>query len=375
LDGSTDGISHAASPTISAQRDAIRAYLAFNNYSPSMTKQSTQWITWSGYVGTILATCKGVSEVKINAKSDYSLRTARRNARHYQTLFDAPDLSINSVLSGLRVCQNLRKLHFVDPSPLLDLGPALHGWRFLRDLHIELSREFPENSDFENTAFVPPQSLESFTLLVGPPLTRWPNASDLLKCKGLRYLHLSKPNLAVLETAAALKFLLEAYRHTLESIILDIHDNSHPADITYIFNNGGIEFPHLERLHIEFGTSSMSLLERMNTPALRELSLDKIEVDRKAIDRCSDQSFWEIFLGRRSLRNLRELNILHLDHGREVLERVAIARGINIRRHVDPGVQGPPTPDWDHGMVLVDANEAAEGEAGDVVVAEGVLDE
>src|SRR5258708_8025949 len=351
------------------QGDMVRrAFEGFRGYSPSMTKQSTQWITWSSYVGTILAVCKGVSTVKINAQADHSLRNRQRNARNYRTLFDPPDLDIKSVLTGLLECGNLRQLHFVDPSPLLDFGPALNAWRFLHELRVELSPRFPQNSELENTVFLPPPSLESLTLIVSRRVTGWPVTSDLLKCKRLLHLHLSSPNVAVFPNAAALRFLLGTYRPTLESIILDIHDNSRLADITYMFINGHIEFPHLERLHILNGTTSMAFWWRITTPVLQELSLARIDVDTSAIPKCRDKSFWETFLERQSLRNLRKLNIVHLDHGRDIFEQVTVARGIYVSPDAHPDIQGQANLAWDNDAVWVDANEVAEPGVGNEIV-------
>ncbi|KAF8329772.1 uncharacterized protein EI90DRAFT_1342410 [Cantharellus anzutake] len=305
------------------------SYSQFRNYAPSMTKQSTQWAAWGGYIRAILVACPSISEVRIDATSDQSYRSMPRHSHHYRTLFDAPDLENRSVLDGLIAAGNLRKLRFVNPSPLLDLGPALKRWRFLQDLHVELSPRFPENDKFDKITFLPPSSLENLTLLVDRQTSGWPLSSDLLNCKGLRRVRLGSSNLAVPQNVMALKYLLHTYRNTLETIMLDLRSGSLSADIALIFNTGDIEFPKLERLHISGGMSSMDFWRKIYTPALRELSLRHLDIEDQDMSRCNDESFWEAFFEQLSLKNLRTLRLVEHGSGWEALERVAASRGIS----------------------------------------------
>ena len=63
-----------------------RRRVALLRYSPSVTNQPRHWQGWIGLTRTILARCKGVSEVSIDATADYSQHFRRPNARDYRTL-------------------------------------------------------------------------------------------------------------------------------------------------------------------------------------------------------------------------------------------------------------------------------------------------
>ncbi|KIO25762.1 hypothetical protein M407DRAFT_24919, partial [Tulasnella calospora MUT 4182] len=181
-------------------------------YRPSDTQQRVHWQRWQALCSEILHRCTSLQEIDIVFTLDYSTQNHSYPYRDYRSLWGKPDLGIQGIMNALLSCKNLRRLDFVDPSPLEEYGPGLQGWEKLKAASITLSSNFTEISKLPTTAFCPPRDLESLRILdQSSGEYHWPLESDIARCKDLKVLHLGLVSMKHRETTLAVGFLLFSY--------------------------------------------------------------------------------------------------------------------------------------------------------------------
>jgi hypothetical protein len=272
---------------------------AFKRYQPSGTAHAAHWARWQADVGQILAMCTSLSEVRI-----YSTHPGYY-PRRYHARFPSPDMTNDSVLNGLLHSANLRSLHLVDPVPLERYGPALASWERLKDVTIILTRKFEE---LQNTAFVPPKALVSFSFQdrsrSGIP---WPLASDLAKCADLQVLDLGVTSLAAESTRKAIGFLCVAYQHSLRELTLHQIGRTEPSSFQDILESIlPLQFKKLQRLRLPGGSYDTSVFSYFTADKLEYVEVGWLMLEYSTGSR---EDKWSRALSHSSLRMLKKLVI------------------------------------------------------------------
>jgi len=330
----------------------IRHRMVWSAYLPSMTNQSRHWRGWIGLTRTILSHCKSVKQVSIDATADYSQHEAHRNARgDYRSLFGSPDLNCDSLISGLLEASNLHVLRLKNPSPLDPFGTALGQWSRLREVEIEVSRDFPEARRLSDAIFCPPASLRRFTLMNRSKKTSLPATSDLSRCTSLSTLELGVLDLADTATLLSAQFLISNYQHSLRHLKLEIRRGA--RDITGLLKQGALHFPVLKSLEVCGGTCHASLFTVIQAEVLQHVALHSMDVDghgsvRIAADpstsigsrwtshtaslETDSEEYWEAFFSQPTLANLESFHIQVMNPS-----VVTVMRSVCSARGIDPG--------------------------------------
>lgn len=319
-----------------------RRRVALLRYSPSVTNQPRHWQGWIGLTRTILARCKGVSEVSIDATADYSQHFRRPNARDYRTLFGSPNLDSDALICGLLEASNLQVLRLINPSPLESFGAALSKWPMLHEVEVVVSEAYPEAGRLSEAIFIPPASLRNFTLMnCSHNDFSLPNTSDLSKCTSLSSLQLGVLDLSDTVTVLSAQFLISNYQHSLVDLTLEIRRGA--RDITALLKGGEMHFPVLKSFVVREGTCHASLFFTIQMDALELVELRSMDTNHSRMTprgetlETNSEEYWDTFFSQPALANIKSFHVQRIDPSvKAVMQSVALARGIDIGENVHP---------------------------------------
>ena len=260
----------------------------------SITAQNAHWTRWQADVGQILAMCTSLSEVRI-----ISTYTHPRFYGEHHVWLPPSDMTNENILNGLLYSTKLRSLHLVDPSPILQYGPALASWERLKHLTIILTRTF---EDLQNTAFILPKSLVSFRFRDSYGDIPWP-LSDLTRCTNLQVLDLG---LAVTDaTCKAVGFLCVTYQHSLQELTL--RSIGGDRSLQYIFDSvPTLHFLKLQRLRFPEDACGTLMFSYFKADVLEYLEVTWLLLGLFTGTR---EDKWSQTLSYTSMRMLKELVI------------------------------------------------------------------
>ena len=319
-------------------------------YSPSKTQQRSHWQKWQGLCAEILNQCSSLQDVGITFTSDFTAQLSPRNARDYRTLFGRPDLNIGGILNGLRACKNLRRLHFIDPSPLEEYGPSLQSWTRLQSASIALSSAFTEIAKLPETAFCPPRDLEELSIHDQSDGTYpWPLESDITRCIDLKVLDLGIASLKQPNTVIAIGFLVHSYQNTLTELCLRRFQASfhHPTTegavtcFTDIFESFSskepfqrLSFPQLQTLRI-MSHEPVDLFASFEARQLTQVHLGSLRGNPPITDDEDDSStaakeYWKRKLSVPSLGKVKTLTLSGVGHEKEDIMAASAELGIGV---------------------------------------------
>lgn len=320
---------------------SFRAYVSNHNaresYRPSETMQATHWLRWQGLCGNILTKCTSLQSIQITFTSNFTAQHYRnaRTGRRYETLFGAPDLENEAILSGLRASTNLRELHFTDPSPLEAYGPGLQSWSKLRSATIILSSQFSEISKLPETAFCPPKALEQLRLHDHQSSQPWPLKSDMAQCTDLKVLDLGVSSVKEADTRMAIGYLISSYQGTLTELTLTFlnRSDSEPSfEALFADQPTRLRFPYLQTLRLKNATTLYTLFAAFDASELIEMELGKLNYLAKDETAAKDAEFWRAKLSVTSLGRLKVLRVKRLRTStKDSLPAACEAMGIELR--------------------------------------------
>ncbi|KAG9050558.1 hypothetical protein FS837_004415 [Tulasnella sp. UAMH 9824] len=373
-----DGLPPEDPATVALTRQVAVAEAKRLRYRPSDTQQRVHWQRWQALCSEILHRCTGLQEIDIVFTLDYTTQNLARNSRDYRSLWGKPDLGNQGIMNGLLACKNLRRLDFVDPSPLEEYGPGLQGWEKLKSASITLSSNFTEISKLPTTAFCPPRDLESLRILDhSAGMYHWPLESDIARCKDLKVLHLGLVSMQQRETTLAVGFLLFSYQSSLIELTLSRMPSIHSrrqehafAPIFESFSNVApwqpLVFPRLQKLDLD-SAEPISIFTSFSAHELRDLRVHLLTRDHSpsalaaasfgatAANSDVKTEYWKAKLSVPSLGRLKSLRLSVVDPFEQpAIAAACEALGVSFeveretgrRNFVPPGFN-PQVDEWD----------------------------